>query len=511
MATCDVNILKSALGIQQTGPRTVIVPADPIIWDAGTSYEYMTLVASADFAQAYISKKDVPAGTQLTNTEYWIPAATFNAQLAHILAQLATKADADTVETLSNTVDTLTESVNNFVPGTGIFGMTRLNDKTNMWVYVYSPDGVNWFNLGPVPSRGTSYDYSDASSLFEYNGVLYYPCDSYNAIFTTTDLSQPWNVNNSSGYPDPLGSGYKQWAPQLFKDGAGNVHMAIARQYNGTTFTNATGATTYNFRIDVFDCTIGENGHITVGESYTTVTNSGSYIDPSFGYFDGVGFVMACKNETTCQIEIFNGTSLATMTNVLTLPAIGVEAPMLIGCNGGISVYYEGYDLRTVNNATNSESYNKFPRIYFYNDIKSYNTDWYDRGAVVTHLRFNMRHVGMIANSAVAMRYVSNRPMSPIYDDRTPVTLIIDGNNDDTVYVMHANFDVTYNIRGGARTITFMPGTNLTSYDRIGYIQMQTNNNPTIISNGVTMKKISDGETIPVRISTLGITVPATS
>lgn len=87
--TCNPSIITQALGITATGPRTVIVPADPIIWDAETSYEYLTLVASTDFGQAYISKKDVPAGTELTNTEYWIPAATYNAQLAAIQAQLA--------------------------------------------------------------------------------------------------------------------------------------------------------------------------------------------------------------------------------------------------------------------------------------------------------------------------------------------------------------------------------------------------------------------------------------
>ena len=91
MATCDVNILKSALGIQQTGPRTVIVPANPIIWDDGTSYEYLTLVASTDFGQAYISKRDVPAGTPLTDTEYWIPAASYNAQLAAIHRSLSNR------------------------------------------------------------------------------------------------------------------------------------------------------------------------------------------------------------------------------------------------------------------------------------------------------------------------------------------------------------------------------------------------------------------------------------
>lgn len=90
MATCDVNILKSALGIQQTGPRTVIVPADPIIWDESTSYEYLTLVASTDFGQGYVSKKDVPAGTPLTNDEYWVPVASFNAQLSSIQSSIST-------------------------------------------------------------------------------------------------------------------------------------------------------------------------------------------------------------------------------------------------------------------------------------------------------------------------------------------------------------------------------------------------------------------------------------
>lgn len=87
--TCNPSILTQALGITATGPRTVIVPADPIIWDAETSYEYLTLVASTDFGQAYISKRDVPAGTELTNTEYWIPAASYNAQLAQIQKGMA--------------------------------------------------------------------------------------------------------------------------------------------------------------------------------------------------------------------------------------------------------------------------------------------------------------------------------------------------------------------------------------------------------------------------------------
>ena len=89
MADCNPTIVQNGVAIQQTGPRTVIVPADPIIWDETTSYEYLTLVASEDFGQGYVSKKDVPSGTPLTNTEYWVPVANFSAQLATIMQDMA--------------------------------------------------------------------------------------------------------------------------------------------------------------------------------------------------------------------------------------------------------------------------------------------------------------------------------------------------------------------------------------------------------------------------------------
>lgn len=83
--TCNPSIITQALGIQATGPRTVIVVADDPIWNDSTSYEYMTLVASTDFGQSYLSRKDVPAGTPLTNKEYWLPVASYNAQLAAVM------------------------------------------------------------------------------------------------------------------------------------------------------------------------------------------------------------------------------------------------------------------------------------------------------------------------------------------------------------------------------------------------------------------------------------------
>ena len=89
MSECTPNIVLQGVAIQQTGPRTVIVPADPIEWSNSTSYEYLTLVSTADYGQGYVSKKDVPAGTPLTDTEYWIPVASFNAQVAQVQKQVA--------------------------------------------------------------------------------------------------------------------------------------------------------------------------------------------------------------------------------------------------------------------------------------------------------------------------------------------------------------------------------------------------------------------------------------
>lgn len=88
VAMSQPNIIARNASVYQTGPRTVIVPADPIIWQADKSYEYLTLVASTDFGQGYLSKRDVPAGTALTNSDYWIPVASFNAQLAQIMKSL---------------------------------------------------------------------------------------------------------------------------------------------------------------------------------------------------------------------------------------------------------------------------------------------------------------------------------------------------------------------------------------------------------------------------------------
>lgn len=85
MATnCNATLVNGPLAISATGPRSVIVLADPPVWSESTSYEYLTLVTTEDFGQGYISKRDVPSGTPLSDTAYWVQVGSFNAQLADL-------------------------------------------------------------------------------------------------------------------------------------------------------------------------------------------------------------------------------------------------------------------------------------------------------------------------------------------------------------------------------------------------------------------------------------------
>ena len=48
-------------------------------WDAQTVYAALSVVYANE--QSYVSRKTVPAGTELTNTEYWVKSADWNAQV----------------------------------------------------------------------------------------------------------------------------------------------------------------------------------------------------------------------------------------------------------------------------------------------------------------------------------------------------------------------------------------------------------------------------------------------
>ena len=82
------------------GARYIPLFADPIQWDPASTYESLTIVTNQ--GASYVSRKDVPAGIQLDNTDYWVRWADFNAQLQHYI---------DEVETFDSRIDAVEDAL----------------------------------------------------------------------------------------------------------------------------------------------------------------------------------------------------------------------------------------------------------------------------------------------------------------------------------------------------------------------------------------------------------------
>lgn len=50
-----------------------VSPCPKGVWSSSTAYQRLDIVTNADKTKGYIAKKDVPAGTALTNATYWLP------------------------------------------------------------------------------------------------------------------------------------------------------------------------------------------------------------------------------------------------------------------------------------------------------------------------------------------------------------------------------------------------------------------------------------------------------
>jgi hypothetical protein len=73
------------------GNRYVPVFADPVEWDNLRIYEPLTIVTYQ--GTSYTSKKAVPAGIALSNTEYWVATGNYNAQVEQYRQEVAALSD----------------------------------------------------------------------------------------------------------------------------------------------------------------------------------------------------------------------------------------------------------------------------------------------------------------------------------------------------------------------------------------------------------------------------------
>ena len=66
---------------QYVGARYVPKFADPAEWDNIRQYEPLTVVTH--LGNSFTSKKPVPAGVDIANTEYWVNTGNYNEQVAN--------------------------------------------------------------------------------------------------------------------------------------------------------------------------------------------------------------------------------------------------------------------------------------------------------------------------------------------------------------------------------------------------------------------------------------------
>lgn len=85
------------------GNRYVPVFANPVEWDNLRQYEPLTIVTYQ--GTAYTSKKTVPVGTALSNTEYWVVTGNYNAQVEQYRQEVANL--ASDVSAIDGRVDTI--------------------------------------------------------------------------------------------------------------------------------------------------------------------------------------------------------------------------------------------------------------------------------------------------------------------------------------------------------------------------------------------------------------------
>lgn len=64
------------------GKRYVPIFADPIEWNKNRKYEHLTIVTYNN--DGYTSKQDVPAGIDITNSNYWVKSSDYNAAIERI-------------------------------------------------------------------------------------------------------------------------------------------------------------------------------------------------------------------------------------------------------------------------------------------------------------------------------------------------------------------------------------------------------------------------------------------
>lgn len=126
------------------GARYVPMFADPVEWDNLRTYEPLTIVTYQ--GTSYTSKKAVPVGIALNNTEYWVATGNYNAQVAQYHQDVEEyKSEFDTFKNaqtaINNNVSSDITDINDRID--------KLDDRKFIFIsdsYGETRDNSTWFN-----------------------------------------------------------------------------------------------------------------------------------------------------------------------------------------------------------------------------------------------------------------------------------------------------------------------------------------------------------------------------
>lgn len=240
-----------------------------------------------------------------------------------------------------------TEIQNLLSAKTGLIGITK---TLGNYYLVYSPDGNNFYSCGD--GLGASFG-NDASHLCKI-GDYYYYVSTNNYRFSKDLINWSDKYQIKTGRTGDTSGGQAVWGNFIMYDETSEkVYAYSAFQYNSNTVVNAVGSTTHYFKICYQEGTLNDDHTITWDQTEQDLLyDSGeSYIDPFVINHPTLGWIIAYKDEKLCQIKIGKMSSkFGPVTNIVTAPVQGVEAPKLImDKNGSVICYVDGYNIFNTN------------------------------------------------------------------------------------------------------------------------------------------------------------------
>ena len=281
-------------------------------WDAQTVYAALSVVYANE--QSYVSRKTVPAGTELTNTEYWVKSADWNAQVTEYNRN---------VENYNRHVEEYNKNVIAYEQAVNTFYADTLHSYDNKAAMVADQDlrlGDTVLTCGnkTVGDNGGSFYQvvaeTSAKAVALENGLYALPIDvnvgtlAGNVLSFTgkSEAAGIWNVVAPASLTIPL------TVPQ-----GGTAMTSLAVLYTSTS-ASVTANVTVN----------GINKELT----FTDKADS--------GYEKFVVYAITCKNTDTLYWSQTTVSSWQTRYEYRTVTyntALGYKAPELYGKHGGTS------------------------------------------------------------------------------------------------------------------------------------------------------------------------------